>query len=193
MIAVQIGSNRGYDDFTKMIENKQVEKLILVEPLEIHNKSLEECYKHIPNKVIENIIIVDKENSKKSNIFFHPLDGPEHGNNFELASLNENHTINIRNYYDKNEMVCKEIESLSINELFDKYNLTEIDLLFIDTEGYDEKIINSINFEKYKIKELYYENLHCNIYNLRSFLENKNYVIEPNVLLYGWSDYAKLI
>ena len=119
------------------------------------------------------------------------MDGFEFGNNYELASLNKEHSFNIRSYYDKNELIEKEIDSTTINELFDKYQLIKIDLLFIDTEGYDEKIIKSINFEKYDISELYYENLHCNTYDLRYFLETKNYEINPSVLLYGWSDNAK--
>lgn len=191
MVVVQIGANRGNDDFTEIIKNKKIEKLILVEPLDFHNQSLNECYKHLSNKYIENVIITDKIDEKKAIIYYHKMDGFEFGNNYELASLNKEHSFNIRSYYDKNELIQKEIDSTTINELFDKYQLIKIDLLFIDTEGYDEKIIKSINFEKYDISELYYENLHCNIYDLRYFLETKNYEINPSVLLYGWSDNAK--
>jgi len=124
-------------------------------------------------------------------IYYHKKDGFEFGNNYELASLNKQHTLNIRSEYDKNDMVGKEVESMTLNELFDSYNFSKIDLLFIDTEGYDEKIIKSIDFEKYDIGEIYYENLHCDINSLRHFLEIKNYQITPNVLSYGWSDNAK--
>ena len=40
MVVVQIGANRGNDDFTEIIKNKKIEKLILVEPLDFHNQSL---------------------------------------------------------------------------------------------------------------------------------------------------------
>jgi len=65
MIAVQIGANRGNDDFTQIIKNKKIEMLILVEPLDFHNESLNECYKEIKNKVIKNLIITNNINEKK--------------------------------------------------------------------------------------------------------------------------------
>jgi hypothetical protein len=68
--------------------------------------------------------------------------------------------------------------------------LQNIDLLFIDTEGYDSKIIMSIDFTKFNIKEIYYENLHVNAYELRTFLKQKNYTINEGVLTYGWNDRA---
>jgi FkbM family methyltransferase len=191
MIVVQIGANRGNDDFTEIIKNKYIEKLILVEPLDIHNEKLNECYKHITNKHIENIIITDDENINKSKIYFHKLDGIEYGNNFELASLNKQHSLNIRSHYNENDLIEKELKSLTLNKLFEKYDLFKIDLLFIDTEGYDEKILKSIDFNRFDIEEIYYENLHCDINSLRTFLEKKNYKVTPHVLLYGWSDKAE--
>jgi hypothetical protein len=191
MVAVQVGANRGNDDFTEIIKNKNVEKLILVEPLDVHNQKLNECYSNIENKFIENIIITDSDDFKTSKIYFHKLDGLEYGNNYELASLNKQHSLNIRSYYDENDLIEKELESSTLNNLFEKYNLSKIDLLFVDTEGYDEKILKSIDFDRYDIKEIYYENLHCDINSLRSFLEEKNYKITPHVLLYGWSDKAE--
>lgn len=191
MVAVQIGANRGNDDFTEMIKNFFLEKLILVEPLDIHNEKLIQCYSEVKNKFIENIIITDNDTVKTSKIYFHKLDGLEYGNNYELASLNKQHSLNIRSYYDENDLIEKELESMTLNKLFKKYGLTKIDLLFVDTEGYDEKILKSIDFDRFDIKQIYYENLHCDINSLRSFLQEKNYEITPNVLLYGWSDKAE--
>lgn len=193
MIAIQIGSNRGYDDFTNLINNENIEKLILIEPLKVHNESLNQCYSHIENKFIENVIITDNPNSGKSKIYYHKQDGLEYGNHYELASMNSAHTLNIRSYYKEEELVVENIISYTITEIFQKYNINKIDLLFIDTEGFDEKIIKSIDFDKYIINEIYYENLHVNLNDLRMFLESKNYKIIPNVLMYGWSDKAILI
>jgi FkbM family methyltransferase len=192
-ISVQIGSNRGNDDFYDLVKNNTDTKLILVEPLKVHNKSLEECYSNFKNKYIENIIINDNPNERTSKIYYHKFDGLEYGNNYELASLNKQHSLNIRGEYSEEDLICEEIPSLTLNQLFEKYGIYEIDILCVDTEGYDEKIIKSIDFEKFKINEIYYENLHCNIDDLRNFLSEKGYSITPNVLLYGWSDKAKKI
>jgi len=190
MIAIQIGANKGFDDFYELVRLKQLDQLILIEPLEVHNESLRRCYKDFQNFEIENVIVTD-EDVDNSIIYYHKQDGIEFGNCFELASLNKNHSLNIRSYYDESEIVSKILPSVTLNNLFEKKNLTVIDLLFIDTEGSDEKIIKSIDFDKYTIKEIYYENLHCDINNLRDFLKSKNYQVTPNVLSFGWSDYAK--
>ena len=189
MIAVQIGANRGNDEFTSLIKSEHVDTLILVEPLSVHNSSLINCYSNIDNKFIENVIITDKENSEEV-IYFHKLDGLEYGNNYELASLNKQHSLNIRNSYEEKELIALKLPNLTINNLLDKYNLQNIDLLFIDTEGYDSKIIMSIDFTKFNIREIYYENLHVNAYELRTFLKEKNYAIHESVLTYGWNDRA---
>ena len=189
MVAVQIGSNRGNDEFTSLIKDQQIDLLVLVEPLSVHNTSLLDCYLNIKNKFIENIIITDEENSETP-IYFHKQDGLEYGNNYELASLNKQHCFNIRNHYDESELVSLKLPNLTINNLFDKYKIQHIDLLFIDTEGYDSKIIKNIDFTKFSINEIYYENLHVNTYELRTFLIEKNYSIQENVLTYGWNDRA---
>jgi FkbM family methyltransferase len=191
MIAVQIGSNKGYDDFTDLLVGKNVEKLIMVEPFFEHNVSLAECYEHITNKVIENIIITDDSSKDTERMYFHPQDS-NHSNKFELASLNRQHSLKIRNHYSDNEIVYRELPSTTINNLFDKHNITIIDLLFIDTEGYDDKIIYNIDFSRFTIKELYYENLHIDSEKLESYLINNGYSVTKKIGHGGWTDYAKL-
>ncbi len=41
-----------------------------------------------------------------------------------------------------------------------KYNIAEIEYLFIDTEGYDYKIIKSIDLNKIKINKIKFEYKH---------------------------------
>ena len=81
---------------------------------------------------------------------------------------------------------------MTINQLLNKYNLKNIDLLFIDTDGFDDKIIESINFDEFTIDEIYYENLHVDSDKLRDFLISKDYTVTKHVGYGGWSDYAKL-
>jgi FkbM family methyltransferase len=191
MIAVQVGSNRGYDDFTNLIQQKKLEKLILVEPFIEHNDSLNNCYSYIDNLTIENVIITDDDSTDESTIFFHKED-TNHINKFELASLNKFHSLKIRNHYNELGICERKIKSLTINKLFLKHNLKEIDILFIDTEGFDDKIIENINFDEYFINEIYYENLHIDSSKLKIFLENKGYIVTQAIGYGGWTDFAKL-
>ena len=64
---------------------------------------------------------------------------------------------------------------LSPNQLFEKYNLSLIDLLYVDVEGLDEIVIHSIGFDRYEIKKLVYEHLHINNKRTKDFLRNKGY------------------
>lgn len=191
MIAVQIGSNKGYDDFTNLLVGKNVEKLIIVEPFFEHNVNLSKCYEHVTHKVIENIIITDNSSKDKERIYFHPQDS-NHSNKFELASLNRQHSLKIRNHYLDSEIVYRELPCTTINNLFDRHNITIIDLLFIDTEGYDDKIIYNIDFSRFTIKDLYYENLHIDSEKLESYLTNNGYSVTKKIGHSGWTDYAKL-
>ncbi len=128
MIAVQIGSNKGYDDFYDVIKDSKLEKLILVEPFNEHNESLLTCYSHVDNKEIENIIITNNPNKNSDVIFYHEEDS-EHINKFELASLNKLHSLKIRSNYDESGIKGRELTSMTINQLLNKYNLKNIDLL----------------------------------------------------------------
>lgn len=192
MNIVQIGANKGFDDVTELIKGKNISKLVLVEPFDEHNKSLEECYKEINNVTIQNIIIQDDPSINECSIFYH-TDDSNHNNAFELASLNKTHSLKIRGQYTEDGIIERKLKCMTINQLFDYHGLTEIDLLFIDTEGYDCKIIKSLNFEQYKIKELYYENLHCDVQEIREYIKSKGFEIHPNVMSHGWSDKAVLL
>lgn len=191
MTIVQIGANRGYDDVTEISNQIFPNRIILVEPFNEHNESLQECYKHIPECYIENIAIVDNPELKTASLHYHDQDSVGR-DKFELASLNKNHFIKIReSYYTEEGMKERVVPSITINQLLDKYQLINVDVLFIDTEGFDDVIIKSIDFSKYNIKEIYYENLHVDVDSLRIFLESKGYTIEKNVgFVFKWNDKA---
>jgi len=191
MIALQIGSNKGFDDFTEIIKNKSITKLILVEPFSEHNESLNKCYDYVQEKFIENIIVNNNPDVDNEVIFYH-IDDANHSNSFELASLNRHHSLRIRSYYNETGIQERKLPSMTINQILNKYEIKNLDLLFVDTEGFDDKIIKSIDFNNFKINEIYYENLHINSQELRLFLESKNYDITKEVGYGGWSDYARL-
>ena len=49
---------------------------------------------------------------------------------------------------------------MTINKLMDKYNLLELEYLFIDAEGLDVFIIDSLEFNKYNYKNIIFEAVH---------------------------------
>jgi len=188
---VQIGANRGYDDVSEICKIILPNKIILVEPFEEHNDSLRECYKEISSCFIENKAITDNIEQETATLHYHIQDA-QGRDKFELASLNKSHFIKIReSYYTEEGMRERVVPALTINQLFEKHNLTNIAVLFVDTEGFDDKIIKSINFEKYNIDIIYYENLHIDVHSLRSFLADRGYEVETNVgTVFKWNDKA---
>lgn len=196
MNIIQIGTNRADDHLTsivKKIHPDQINNLITVEPFDLHNESIKRCYQDYSASLhIENIIITPENNSSgKEKIWFHPKD-LTHNNATELASLNKEHASRIVAQYTYEDMQFLELSSMTLNELFDKYNMTDIDILYIDTEGYDDKLIYSINLDKYKIRTIFYEHLHIDKWKLFHFLVDKGYDIEHSIEGDSYADMATL-
>ena len=184
MKIVQLGVCVGNDDLTKLIGNNQPELLVLVEPMSIHNDKIKKCYEWVDNLNLENIAI-SLDEKEEMLFYYHENDGPL----YEVSSTNVNHIL--KHGYSMEGVKELNVKCLSINNLFKKYNLVDVDILFIDTEGIDDLIIKSIDFDTFKIREIYFENLHLTQNDIYSFLENKGYSITKNWGVMGWTSVAK--
>ena len=182
MNIVQIGTNRAYDDLTELIGNKEPDVLILIEPLSIHNNKIKECYSWVKNLYIENIVI--SNNKDIISFYYHELNGPE----YVLASTSIEHIL--KHNYRIDGIKELKVQSNTINEIFDKYNIKDIDILYIDSEGFYFEIIKSIDYNKYNIKKIYFENLHIDKNVVHSFLEKLNYNIIEYIGENGWTNVA---
>jgi FkbM family methyltransferase len=186
MIIIQIGANKGNDDLTKIINNEQPDLLILVEPFKLHNENLKKNYSWVNNFHVENLAISDITGDE-IDFYYHLDDGPS----YEVASLDPKHIYEKHKHLSENKISSFKVKTCKINDLFDKYNLIKINILYIDAEGYDDKIIKTINFKKYDIDEIYFENLHLQDPTIYSLLESIGYVITKNTGHNGWSSLAK--
>lgn len=78
----------------------------------------------------------------------------------------------------KDHLDFEEIDSITFEDLILKHNLNNVDFLQIDTEGYDERILNSINFSCYNINYLKFESYYLSTNFLETFgphMESLNY------------------
>lgn len=148
---VQIGTYDGRDAFRNLVSVFTPSQIVLVEPNEKMNKRIHKNYKGIPNYVIENSAIM--EVTKGMVDLVHPADVPrkEKGHYNECFSL-----VPMDDWGTHFKKVT--VPSLSFTDLCKKYNLTEINFLQIDAEGYDCEIIKSIDFTKVSIDVIKYEN-----------------------------------
>ena len=70
MNIIQIGANRGNDDLSSIIGKTQPTKLVLVEPVKLHNTALLNYYSWVENISIENLAIEEKT-GKNIKFYYH--------------------------------------------------------------------------------------------------------------------------
>lgn len=81
------------------------------------------------------------------------------------------------------------VKCVSINNLLKNINKNEIDFLFIDTEGYDIDIVDTINLNLYDIKNLIFEYIHSD--GVLSFGGNKLNKLLDKLITNGYKVFAK--
>jgi len=161
MKVVQIGSNKGNDDLSNYIKETKVnlEFGLFVEANPLHINDLRNCYEKYANAFIENVGIKPAyEQNNNMTIYYYTIDGP----NYHVASCNKEHLKKFYYHADGHLEEIKEfsIPCISLDSLFEKYNITELDWLLVDVEGIDAEILLSTDWKKYNIKRIDYERLH---------------------------------
>jgi FkbM family methyltransferase len=191
MNIIQIGTNKANDDITPIITHYSsiLNKFIAVEPLSIHHPQIKECYHNIPQLIIEGIAITPIPTSQKLTFYYHKEDGP----GYEVASTSKEHILKHVIFNPKlteDGIVTLSVDCLTLNQLFEKYDLVNIDVLYIDAEGLDFELIKSIDFNKFNIINIVYEHLHIDGEKAIEFLELKGYTTIRNYGHNGWSHAA---
>jgi len=88
MNIIQIGANRGNDDLSSIIGKTQPTKLVLVEPVKLHNTALLNYYSWVENISIENLAIEEKT-GKNIKFYYHIDDKP----GYEVSSIIKEHIV----------------------------------------------------------------------------------------------------
>ena len=78
----------------------------------------------------------------------------------QLGSFDKNHILKHLDGRLEPYILSEKINALTLQYLFDKHKVTKIDLIHIDTEGYDYKVLSSIDFSIYKPSVILYEHIH---------------------------------
>ena len=174
MKILQIGTNNANDDLTNIVRTfdpSQIDLMVLVEPLSRCNETINACYAGY-DYVIENVVINNDDVKEFETFYTSDVYN-------RLSSLSKEHILKhmVAGDFDAD---IKEIivPSLTINKLFDKHNIDKLDILFVDAEGFDHAIIKSIDFQKYQIDKIYYENIHGDNPWLHEFLESIGYEVQ---------------
>lgn len=189
---IQIGSNDGLTgDPINYFVVKHKWKGILVEPIKYLFNRLIKNYNNKRGLIFKNVAVSKKRGYKTIYYLKEQKTGLPWWHN-QLGSFYKKNVLkhkdkikNIKNYLIKEKVKC-----VTINDILKKNKVDKIDLLHIDTEGYDYEIIKSLNFKKIVPEMIFYEHKHLNIKNknlCNKFLLNKGYLIiegEKDTLAY---------
>lgn len=178
MKIIQIGANTGNDHVYEFIKthSDEIEFALLIEPLPFLIGTLTEKYNSFKNVLINQCAITNDESITSMTIYY-----DTNSTNYEVSSFNIQHLINHGCPIENISSIT--VSSHTVNHLMELYKLNEIDHLFIDAEGLDVYIIASIDFEKYKFKNITFEYAHTdgtnttghNFNEIASYLQSLNY------------------
>lgn len=166
LVLVQIGAGAGdldprvdyIDGFTNTIKERIdkniINQIYLIEPNPVNIEKLTECWKEYPATIIQGAI-TDGESGQTVKLFYCEEDAPH----YQVASLEESH---VRRIYPEAEIKFISVETININDflskIFEKHPF--IDLLCLDIEGLDAKIVATIEWNKFRILSATIEHLH---------------------------------
>ena len=181
---MQIGSNDGKsgDPLHKFIR-RDAWQGILVEPVDYLFDQLRENYRRIGNNglIFENIAIADQVGYR--DFFYFEDFTPDESNPVTLnqqGSFSETHINQVKTLFPKAKTAVRRVPCDTVQSVLSKHCLPRLDILHIDTEGYDFEIIKTINFEDTRPALILYEHIHLSKedeINCQSLLKDRGYLI----------------
>lgn len=149
---VSIGANDGRknDPLAEFIR-RYGWKGVLVEPLVANFERLRDNYSDVPNIFFEQVGISDAAGDSVfyslGNIRPEEPDWYDQVGSFHRDTFLKNIAVD-PSLADRE--VRKVIRTVTFDLLMEKYRMSSVDLLMIDTEGYDGKILSSIDLDRYR-------------------------------------------
>ncbi len=187
---IQIGSNDGFsgDPIHRIIIKYRWDG-ILIEPVKYIFKRLIQNYrKRAPDiykrLIFENVAISNKNQYRNLYRLKRNLKGMprwyEQIGSFDKKTVLKNKRIiaNIEKY-----LVVEKVRCITFKELIKRNKVKKIDLLHLDTEGFDYEIIKLIDFTKLKPKMIFYEHMHLNkkdVKECENLLKDQGYSLTTN-------------
>jgi len=148
LVFVQIGANDGRTAdplFEFVTHHHQKVRGLVIEPVEDYFQELVANYRLYPSITPVNIAIHRTEKE----MTIHRVDPAQQRANSRLrkgiASFDPMH--HKRSGTPKEVMLAQTVRCMTLHDLLQQYQITELDLLQIDAEGYDAEILRSIDFD----------------------------------------------
>lgn len=157
---MQIGANEGKteDPIYPHVMLHQW-KGIFVEPQPAEFAQLCKNYENRPGLIFENLAISEK---KEQRTLFYIENSKKQFPDWvsKLSSFDRSITEEVIEVHPEAKVAEMTVPCNTINSVLSKNKIKQLDLLYIDTEGYDFEIIKTINFEKVKPALIVFEHRH---------------------------------
>lgn len=174
---VQVGAFTGDTDSDPIFEMLQGDfdgrglatrcKIVLIEPVREYFEKLRENYREVEGVSFENVAIA--EESGERDFYRLGVDPVECGYPAwlsQLGSLRADRMNELWRKYENDEklrqfyldnMTVEKVTCITFEELLQRHQIQELDLLQIDTEGYDYEILKTIDFGRVLPRYINYE------------------------------------
>jgi FkbM family methyltransferase len=168
---LQVGSNDGVrsDPLHSFRVNNRNWTGIFIEPVEPIFERLKRNYQFSDRFIFENVAIGPSRETRK--FYYVSEDAKELGGNIslwydQLGSFDKTHILKHcigRNSGFASYIVEQEVKCVLLQDILDKHRVTKIDLIHIDTEGFDYGVLSQIDFNKYRPSIVLYEHYHISV------------------------------
>ena len=154
---LQIGACDGFtsDSIYSYVKNGSI-KAFLVEPVKVNFSKLSEFYKDVPNAVLINAAIADKNESRTMYSVKDEGRWKDDGWARQLASFYKEHLQ--KHDFRDDEIISQEVKCKTLGSIMSENNVEDLDVLLIDTEGYDGEVVKMALKEHVKPDYLVFEN-----------------------------------
>jgi len=180
-IFVQIGANDGYtgDPLHLVLTRPNSHwRGVLVEPVAYLFTQLAERYAHLGGLHLERVAIGESDGST----VIHRIDTKEGDTLWlhQLASLDLNILCENARQFGLGDVVTisETVPCLTVASLLGRHGVTKLDLIVIDTEGFDWRILRQFDLGKLRPKLILYEHQHLSVderEQSHAFLTRHNY------------------
>jgi FkbM family methyltransferase len=158
---VQIGSNDGLqgDPIHELIVSRNSWRGIFIEPIDFLFQRLRKNYGNAERFIFENVAIGTERGSKT---FYYvsekaktELELPYWHD--QLGSFDKSHITNMLGEQMAPYIVEEDVECLPLQAVLDRNGVNAIDLVHIDTEGFDYKVLSQLDLKRYKPSAILFE------------------------------------
>lgn len=174
MIVVQVGTNTGNDHVLKFCKTHRPEQIFLIEPIPIHEVDIRRNYAGMAGVTLVPIAITPG-NETEVTLYYHDRDGPagHPRHHYEVTSMNPDHLV--KHGYARHELRAFQSPAMTLNQFLESRQLRTIDYLFLDVEGIDFEVLQSLDLSRFDIGHIQIEHLHLNKPELLAYMKDRGY------------------